>query len=260
MKIHAFPSPVSQGAHHAETLVFLHGGNVASWMWGQQVPAFPEYDILVPDLPGFGESNHLPWISIEDTADALADVLPDNSHIVGLSLGSSIALSLAARHPHKVASLFLASAQVAPPSRRDITVGRFMLLMWNQKGFWTSLARSYGLLGDDAQLFITTGLGIRSATARTIFTEVAARIPADLLERVTAPTLSVAGGADSAAIAGDSLERISAGIPSSLTATAPGLHHQWNIENVELFNSALRSWLESRTIAAGLDAVLVTAT
>ena len=240
------------GAHLAETIVFLHGGNVAGWMWGQQIPAFPEYSILVPDLPGFGASNQVNWRSIEATADELADLIPDGSHVVGLSLGSAIALHLAARHPLKAASLFLASAQVGPPTRRDVVIGRLMLLLWNQRGFWTNLARSYGLIGEDAELFITTGLGIRRDTARAILDEVAQGIPSAILGRVTAPTIAVAGGADSATIATTSLDRVAAGIPGSLAATAPGLHHQWNIENVELFNHALRSWLVDRIVGAGL--------
>ena len=81
------------------TLVFLHGGNVAGWMWGQQVPAFTDHHVLVPDYPGFGASNDEPWISIAATADAVAELIATTggpAHVVGLSLGSSIALELGA--------------------------------------------------------------------------------------------------------------------------------------------------------------------
>ncbi len=64
MEIQTFEARAAAIASPAETIVFLHGGNVASWMWGQQVPAFPDYRVLVPDLPGFGASNHLVWRSI----------------------------------------------------------------------------------------------------------------------------------------------------------------------------------------------------
>ncbi|MDJ0336108.1 alpha/beta fold hydrolase [Salinibacterium sp. G-O1] len=254
MEIQTFEASAAGGTGPAETLVFLHGGNVAGWMWGQQVPAFADYRVLVPDLPGFGASNHLPWRSLEATADDLANQIPDGAHVVGLSLGSSVALHLAARHPHKVASLFLASAQVTKPAGRHVVLGRLMMLFWNQRGFWTSTARSYGLTGDDADLFVETGLGIRRETARSILDEVARGIPSAVLEGVTVPTIAVAGGADSAAIAVGSLRRLSAGIPGSVVATAPGLHHQWNIENVDLFNESLRHWLETRRAAAGLSA------
>ena len=253
MKMHTFNSGTGMIPAAAETIMFLHGGNVAGWMWGQQVPAFPDYRVLVPDLPGFGASNQLPWISLEQTADALADLIPDNTHVVGLSLGSGIGLHLAARHPKKVASLFLASAQVAPPARRDVLIGRAMLHLWNQRRFWTTQARSYGLTGEDAELFITTGLGIEKETARAILDEAARGIPPSTLARVAVPTMAVAGGADSVSITRTSLDRILTDIPSSIAATVPEAHHQWNIERVEIFNDSVRAWLTDRVAASGLD-------
>ncbi|MGV8883187.1 MAG: alpha/beta fold hydrolase [Rhodoglobus sp.] len=126
-----------------ERILWLHGGNVAGWMWGEQVPAFTDYRSIVPDLPGFGTSNDEQWRSIASTADGLAELLGDEpAHVVGLSLGSSVALELAARHPQLVSSLFLASAQLTAPLRRDMLAARVLLAFWNQRGFWTTLARS----------------------------------------------------------------------------------------------------------------------
>lgn len=30
------------------------------------------------------------------------------------------------------------------------------------------------------------------------------------------------------------------------------MHHQWNIENVELFNATVRAWIDGSTVADGL--------
>jgi len=241
-----------------ETVVFLHGGNVAGWMWGQQLPAFEDYRQLVPDLPGFGDSRGEPWLSIGDTADAvaalIADRAPGGAHLVGLSLGSSVALEIAARRPELVRSQFLASATLTPPARPAMVVGRVMLGFWEKRPFWTSLARSYGLRGEDADLFVETGLGIRRETAVAIFDEVSRGVPADVLARIAAPTIAVAGARDSRAVRRDSLERLAAEVPNALHALAPGLHHQWNIEDVPLFNAALRSWLTSREVSPLLTA------
>lgn len=236
-----------------QTIIFLHGGNVAGWMWGEQVPAFSDYRILVPDLPGFGGSNHLPWESVTDTADRVAAILDGPAHVVGLSLGSSVALELAARHPSLVRSLFLASAQVAPPGRRDRLVAPLLLRLWSRRGLWVALGRSYGLTGEDLELFVSTGLGIRRQTAEAIYGEVLRGIPRATLGKVRAPTLAVAGERDSKAVVGSSLWAVARGIPGSLTAVAPGMHHQWNIEDAALFNSALRTWLVSGILDAGLD-------
>ena len=252
MKVHEGGDP------EGETVVFLHGGNVAGWMWGMQLPAFEDFRQLVPDLPGFGESNHERWVSIADTADRIAELItekaPDGAHLVGLSLGSSVALEVAARHPELVRSLFLASAQVAPPGRRSMLLARTLLRFWEQRGFWTSTARSYGLRGEDADLFVETGLGIRRETAEAIYDEVREGVPADVLARITVPTLAVAGGRDSPAIHRDSLERLRTEVPHSLVAVAPGMHHQWNIEDVEVFNAAAHAWLTSREVSPLLTA------
>lgn len=237
----------------ADRILWLHGGNVAGWMWGEQLPAFADYRSIVPDLPGFGASSDESWLSVTATADDLAALLGDEpAHVVGLSLGSSIALELAARHPRLVSSLFLASAQLIPPRRRDLIGARVLLAFWNQRGFWTTLARSYGLTGEDAELFVSTGLGIRRETAVAIFAEVRRGVPAETLAAVDTPTILVAGESDSPAISRGSLQRARAEIPGSITATAPGMHHQWNIENVEMFNQSLRVWLTSGEASPGL--------
>jgi pimeloyl-ACP methyl ester carboxylesterase len=247
MKVHELGDP--QG----ETLLMLHGGTVAGWMWGPQVPAFADYRVLVPDLPGFGDSNQLPWRSTAEAADALAAVLGETPvHVVGLSLGSTVAVHLAARHPRLVTSLFLTSAQIAPPRRRDVLLGRLTLLVWNQRAFWTATAKAYGLSGDDAAQLIDTGLGIDVRTARAILEEVRRGVPTAVLATVTAPTLAIAGSHDSATIIGASLDAVRDGIPGSLVATAKGLHHQWNVESPDLFNSALRCWLDGGTVFSGL--------
>ena len=236
-----------------ETILFLHGGNVAGWMWGQQVRAFDDYRMLVPDLPGFGESNALAWESVGATAEYVTASLDRPVHVVGLSLGSSVGIELAARHPDRVRSLFLASAQAAPSPLPQRILARAMLTAWERRGFWTGLAHSYGLAADDAELFVTTGLGIRRATAVSIYEEVRHGIPDARLALVQAPTLAVSGERDSRAVSTDSLERIGRGIGNSRTAVAPGMHHQWNIEDAGLFNAALRAWLHGARVGFQAD-------
>lgn len=233
----------------AETILWLHGGNVAGWMWGEQVPAFEDYHSIVPDLPGFGASNDEEWVSIAHASDELAWLIETPVHVVGLSLGSSVAIELAARHPHLVRSLFLASTQATPPRRRDMVLAKALLRFWNQRGFWASTAKSYGLTGEDADLFVETGLGIKRETAERIYDEIVKGIPASTLDAVQAPLIAVAGDKDSPAIWRDSLAVLSA---KGTVAIAPGMHHQWNIENVPLFNESLRAWLTAGKAAEGL--------
>ena len=242
-----------------DTIVFLHAGNVAGWMWGEQLPAFPDHHLLIPDLPGYGASNHLDWVSLAEAADRVADLIRarahgGRAHIVGLSLGSSVALELAARHPHCVRSAFLASASVTPSTRAERLLGQVVLRFWERRWLWTLLAHSYRLPADAAAELIATGLGIRRITAVRVFDEVWRGMPKNRLRDVAAPTLVVAGQRDSATVAEHSLRALADALPDGRTATAPGMHHQWNIEDVDLFNDALHDWIDNSRVSPRLVA------
>ena len=43
--------PLEHGPREGETIVMLHGGNMAGWTWDLQVQAMPERHILTPRLP-----------------------------------------------------------------------------------------------------------------------------------------------------------------------------------------------------------------
>ncbi len=241
-----------------DTVLFLHSSNTAGWMWGEQLPAFTEHHLLVPDLPGFGENNDLEWRSSADTADRLATLIaqraPDRVHVVGLSLGASVALELAARHPDRVASLFLASAVLVPPSLTARVSSRMMLALWNQPSYWRGTGRSYGLEGDDLDLFVATGAGIKRSTARRIYQEFLPGTDRAKLIGITVPTLCVAGAKDAAFVRVKSMRYLLSAMPSARCAIAPGVHHHWNVEDAALFNRVALDWIHARRLAEGLQA------
>ncbi len=39
------------------TILFLHGGGGGRWMWQPQVERLADYHLLIPDLPGHGDSS-----------------------------------------------------------------------------------------------------------------------------------------------------------------------------------------------------------
>lgn len=102
-------------------LLYLHGANGVP-----QVPTFLEkftndWDVLVPEHPGFGESDDPEWLEcMDDLAYFYLDWLEKSGiegiHVVGSSLGGWLAMELAIRQPQRFASLTLiGSAGLAPP-------------------------------------------------------------------------------------------------------------------------------------------------
>jgi len=100
----------------APGLVFLHGmgGDLHSWdsLW-RELPA--DLPALRYDLRGFGRSGwdaELPYDHADDLLALLDARGIDCADLVGVSLGGSVALNFALRHPRRVRSLVLISPGV----------------------------------------------------------------------------------------------------------------------------------------------------
>lgn len=84
-------------------LLLLHGAGSSRRVWGPVVEILAErYDVLIPDLPGFGQSPPLratPDIAglTDAVASWLRDIGVERPHVVGNSLGGGIALELGFR-------------------------------------------------------------------------------------------------------------------------------------------------------------------
>lgn len=99
-------------AGNGERLLFLHGAG--GWpAWGPFMERLAgRYDVLLPEHPGFGLSDHPPWIrNVSDMAMYYLDFLDALDgppvHLVGHSLGGWIAAELAVRNAARLESLTL---------------------------------------------------------------------------------------------------------------------------------------------------------
>jgi 3-oxoadipate enol-lactonase len=97
-------------------LVLIHAGIADSRMWEPQARAFShDFDMITPDLRGFGGSE-LPAGPYSMSADlvGLLDLLGvERAHIVGCSMGGSVALDIAVGHPDRVGGLVLVGSGVS---------------------------------------------------------------------------------------------------------------------------------------------------
>ncbi|HEU4760232.1 MAG TPA: alpha/beta hydrolase [Dehalococcoidia bacterium] len=97
-----------------EALILLHGWvGTSSWMFDHLMAELgARYHTIAPVLPGFGRSRTLADVpSIDGYAEflrRLADELEiDRFHLVGVSVGGTVALTLADRYPERVRRLAL---------------------------------------------------------------------------------------------------------------------------------------------------------
>ena len=103
------------------TVVFLHGTGQDHSIWVLPTRYFARHDrnVLAVDLPGHGRSGGEPLKTIEAMADWAVRLLDaaglSKAAIVGHSMGSLVAIAVAARHPERVRSIALVGTAVPMP-------------------------------------------------------------------------------------------------------------------------------------------------
>jgi pimeloyl-[acyl-carrier protein] methyl ester esterase len=89
-------------------LVLLHG-------WGMNARVFDtlaerlavDFEVRVLNLPGHGGREALPHNTLQSWADDLAQQLPENTMLLGWSLGGQVAMRAALDHPQKITRLIV---------------------------------------------------------------------------------------------------------------------------------------------------------
>ncbi|PPJ61206.1 hypothetical protein CBER1_10281 [Cercospora berteroae] len=92
------------------TVVLIHGACVDRNDWDMVIPYLHDYHLLVPDQICHGEARHIQPYTTAYAAKTIAQLIQrqghdGRAHVVGHSLGASVALRLAAEYPEVVASL-----------------------------------------------------------------------------------------------------------------------------------------------------------
>lgn len=118
---------VRTGPRGNTPIVFVHALGLDLTYWDKQIEALcDEFDVMAFDLPGHGQSIGDPsgW-TIQQATGVLAAVIrstdASSAHVVGLSVGSMLAQSLAIQEPSLVRSLTLiGSATTFTPEARTL--------------------------------------------------------------------------------------------------------------------------------------------
>lgn len=248
------------GPRDAETIVFLHGGNVSGWMWGPQRDELTDFHHLVPDMPGFGLSNQVPWRSMAETADRIAAVIRERAHdgrahVVGLSLGGLVGALLVARHPSAVRSAVLSGAPLRGLGPFMSWLARVQLKLWQSAAYWSTMGRGYHLDPEALKAFVEGGVGINPRSARRMVEQTNAGMLGEIdgFDGNPVRILGLAGGAESRTVTGALRYFLRA--PNAVVRLAPGMHHVWNVENPELFTETVRAWIVEGRAHEELEAV-----
>jgi pimeloyl-ACP methyl ester carboxylesterase len=237
-------------------LLYLHGaGGAGIWLPFLSRLA-SNLDVIVPEHPGFGESDSPPWLdTIADLANFYLDFLDQldlaGVHLVGHSLGGWIAAELAVRNSSRLASLTLVASggiHVKGVEQVDTFLAsdeqRIRDLFYDQKLAAAILPTALRTEAED------TALKNRTTSAKLIW-QPRGYDPnlQKWLHRIRLPTLLVWGDHDRLfpkeyAFAFQEL------IPGARVVIIPDCGHVPQVEQEDAFAAALQSFIGAMRIAA----------
>lgn len=250
------------GPHEsALPIVLMHGFPHDRGLWMEQVAAhsaaFPGARLLIPDLPGFGQSTPLASPSMDGYADTIAAMLDasgvQRAVIGGLSMGGYVAFAFWRRHASRVQALVLmdtkapADTEAAKAKRRDLIdavrrngVGTVVPgLIPTQLG---STARA-----SSPALVERVTVMLRRAPASGVIGAAGAMMDrvdsTPTLDTISVPTLVLVGDEDTLTPVSDALG-ISSGVPHGRLVIVSGAGHLSPLEQPAVVNAAIAEFLD----------------
>lgn len=242
-----------------EPVLFVHGFPLDGRLWQRQVAAFrTSHRVLVPDLPGFGQTPHpeeTTKFRMEDYAQVLHGVLEglgvaEPVTLVGLSMGGYIAFAYHRLYPQKVKRLGLlhtravADTSEAAKGRHD-TAAKVLV---EGMGVLEAAMMPKLLAKDAAPDVVELTKKMIHQTSRA-GAAAALRGMADRpdvrsdLGQIKVPALVLSGEFDAISPPAE-MEEISKALPHAAFVVIPGSGHLSPLEKPAELNQALAAWLQ----------------
>jgi pimeloyl-ACP methyl ester carboxylesterase len=204
------------------------------------------YHCLAPDLPGFGRSNHLEWRSRIDTTDRVAALIEaripsGRAHVVGLSLGGSVAHALLARHPDLLDRVVIDGCGVLPWwGTALLKAGVAAISPFLHTGpVLGAIARAWNFDEETkADLRAASPLAFRRGFAHANDTRIS---PEEL--KASCPTLLVAGERETKPPVRASNAALAALMPNAEARFMPGQGHGWLGQEPDLHVRMVGAWV-----------------
>jgi len=235
------------GSPGAPAIVFIHGVGQSGREWREHMARLDGFHCLAPDLPGHGQSRHLPLPSNERLADRLAELIETSvpsrrAHIVGISWGALLVQVLMQRHPDRVdRAVSDGLPLVWPRGSRPLMLGLMAVV--------TPFLHTRPVLAMYRD--IVDAADLRVASRRAFW-----RVWAKGLVRLTAateapcPTLLVAG--EKEGFVRPSNAALAALMPHAEARFAPGLGHCWQRTSPDLHIRMVETWCSGQELPSEL--------
>lgn len=239
------------GPEGAHPVLLLHGGGVAGWMWNSLRRSLEsKYRVIVPDLPGHGESADEPYKSHTETVEVLSQLLMRDNlgpvAVIGFSLGAQLAIELASMHPELVDRVMIVSAQAKAMPFAKLTLWALSVAapLARNRSFARLQARELFVTSELLDDYIDTSARITKATLLAAV-EGNMRFELPVTWADFSGQVLVLVGSRERALMRDSAIAIHEAVPESESEIVDGCGHGIPLERPDWFNDRVATFLTS---------------
>ena len=240
-------------------VLLLHGLGADCSSWALQIPDLTRagFRILAPDARGFGRSSypgppHTIQKMAEDMLLLLGEFTAESAHVVGISMGGTLALQLALDQPQKVNKLILVDtfASLRPEKISVWAYFAFRLLLVHTLGLPAQArAVTQRIFPRPEQeelrrILYNQILQANPRAYRATMRSLALFNVKSRLGEIQAPTLVVTAENDTTVPPANQAV-LARGIPNAQQVIIPGAGHAVTAEQPQLFNHALLKFLSA---------------
>ncbi|KAL2851172.1 Alpha/Beta hydrolase protein [Aspergillus pseudoustus] len=241
------------------SVVLVHGALVSGLYWDLVWPHLPSsYHLLVPDLPGHGQSRAITPFSVDSSARLIANLIRAHAvngvaHIIGHSLGAQVAIRLAAKEPSLVSSVFISGFEVFP---RTALTPYIPYAAWTMSRLENCLPRSWVRWAmDGAELpRIDTETCTLDLCRQIVSPESLTQWPAPWPARTLIVAAGKGGFIPTHDHPHDAVRLMQIGRelnPETIAYTHPQMRHPWNRQAPQFFAQTAEAWIEGWEMPEG---------
>ncbi|KAJ9637618.1 hypothetical protein H2204_004767 [Knufia peltigerae] len=250
---------ISLNPNAQPTVILIHGAFAAGSDWDLVTPFLTDYHLLIPDMPGHGNSRAVTPFSVDNASRLLRKLIVEHAHdahayIVGHSLGAHIAVHLASHYPQVVSRVLLSGFEVFPTTRLSPYVPH---LTWAMRRIENSVPRPL-------VRWLMDGTDIRRSDNTFCTLDLCRQICQPMLasdgwpDPWPQPTLVIAAGKAGLLPTSDHPHdaRKLAGIGNrgnnnTRAVMHPQMRHPWNRQAPKLFADTVQKWFRDEPLPAG---------
>jgi len=241
------------GPPDAQCIVFLHGLWISSVMWQPQIERLShEYHCLAPDLPEHGKSTDIGLLTLENTSRVLARLIREQTphgraHIVGLSLGGSVALGLLRDVPEVIDHLMVSgtAAHFSPVIAALSKLGKPLLHILKPAPLISLGLRQSKIPQPYLRVLLED---VRHLKPEAIIHFADVLVKMEVPQGVQTPILVTFGQKEVLmTMANRAAHSLSRTLPAK-AVMAPGVGHLWNLEAPDLFTDTVRAWMTDQPL------------